>query len=412
MTKKHTELLDRYALLTVRSGLNICAGQQLVISAPIEAIALVRRITHHAYAAGASLVTTLYSDEVTTLARFQAAHDASFDTASGWLFDGMAEAFKGGAARLAITGEDPGLLGGQDAEKVSRVNRARSKAYRPALELITNFAVNWCVISCATPSWAKSVFPNLPENEAIEKLWGAIFACSRANLPDPVQAWVEHSRNLRERTDFLNARRYKALKYQAPGTDLTIGLVDGHVWKGGASLAKNGVVCNPNIPSEEVFTMPHKDRVDGTVRATKPLSYGGTIIDGISVRFENGRIVDSHAEKGAAAFAKMIDTDEGGRRLGEVALVPHSSPISASGIVFNNTLFDENAASHIAVGQSYTETIAGGQAMTPAERAARGANTSFIHEDWMIGSGDIDVDGVLQDDSVEPLMRRGEWVKS
>jgi aminopeptidase len=409
MAKSHDDLLDSYALLTVRSGLNIAPGQQLVVSAPIEAVALVRHITHHAYAAGASLVTTLYADDQTTLARFQAGSDASFDTAANWLFDGMAAAFKAGSARLAITGEDPGLLGGQDPEKVSRANLARSKAYRPALEYISSFAVNWCVISCATASWAKSVFPEVPEAEAIRKLWAAIFACARADVADPVQAWVEHSANLRARTDFLNARRYVALKYRGPGTDLTIGLVDGHVWKGGASLAKNGVICNPNIPSEEVFTMPHKDRVDGIVRATKPLSYGGTFIDGIAVRFEAGRIAESHAEKGAAAFAKMIDTDEGGRRLGEVALVPHSSPISASGIVFNNTLFDENAASHIAVGQSYTETMKDGHAKSPEQLAESGANTSLIHVDWMIGSGEIDVDGVLPDGSVEPLMRKGEW---
>ncbi len=409
MSKNHDDLLDSYALLTVRSGLNITPGQQLLISAPIEAVALVRRITHHAYMAGATLVTTLYADDQTTLARFKSAPDASFDVAASWLFDGMAEAFKAGAARLAITGEDPGLLGGQDPEKVSRANRARSKAYRPALEYISSFAVNWCVISCATGSWAKSVFPGLAEAEAIEKLWTAIFACSRADLADPVQAWIEHSRNLRARTEFLNGRRYTALKYRGPGTDLTIGLVDGHVWKGGASTAKNGVICNPNIPSEEVFTMPHKERVDGTVRSTKPLSYGGTFIDGIKVRFAAGRIVESSAEKGAAAFAKMIETDEGGSRLGEVALVPHSSPISASGIVFNNTLFDENAASHIAVGQSYTDTLKDGLLKTPEELAAAGANKSLIHVDWMIGSGEIDVDGVLQDGRVEPLMRRGEW---
>lgn len=409
MTLNHEKLLDQYAKLTVHSGLAITPGQQLLISAPIEAAALVRRITHHAYAAGATLVTTLYTDDQATLARFQAASDASFDTAAGWLFNGMAEAFKGGAARLAITGEDPGLLGGQDPEKVSRANRARSVAYRPALELITSFAVNWCVISCATSSWARSVFPDLPEPDAIAKLWTAIFKCSRADLPDPVAAWAEHSRNLRARTDFLNGRRYKALQYRAPGTDLRIGLVDGHVWKGGASTAKNGVACNPNIPSEEVFTMPHKDQVDGTVCSTKPLSYGGTFIDGIKVRFENGRIAEASAAKGEAAFAKMIDTDEGGRRLGEVALVPHSSPISASGIVFNNTLFDENAASHIAVGQSYTDTMKDGHSRSPAELLASGANGSLIHVDWMIGSGEMDVDGVLQDGAIEPLMRRGEW---
>ncbi len=410
MTMNHEKLLDQYARLTVRSGLCITPGQQLLISAPIEAVPLVRRITHHAYVAGATLVTTLYADDEATLTRFQAASNASFDTAASWLFNGMAEAFKGGSARLAITGEDPGLLGGQDPEKVSRANRARSKAYRPALELITSFAVNWCVISCATPSWAKSVFPGLPQAEAITKLWTAIFKCSRADLPDPVAAWAEHSRNLRKRTDFLNGRRYKALHYRAPGTDLRIGLVDGHAWKGGASTAKNGVTCNPNIPSEEVFTMPHKDRVEGTVCSTKPLSYGGTFIDGIKVRFENGRIVESSAEKGAAAFAKMIDTDEGGRRLGEVALVPHSSPISASNIVFNNTLFDENAASHIAVGQSYTDTMKDGPGKSAEELLASGANTSLIHVDWMIGSGEMDVDGVTQDGAIEPLMRRGEWV--
>ena len=410
MTMNHEKLLDQYARLTVRSGLCITPGQQLLISAPIEAVPLVRRITHHAYVAGATLVTTLYADDEATLTRFQAASNASFDTAASWLFNGMAEAFKGGSARLAITGEDPGLLGGQDPEKVSRANRARSKAYRPALELITSFAVNWCVISCATPSWAKSVFPGLPQEEAIAKLWAAIFKCSRADLPDPVAAWAEHSRNLRKRTDFLNGRRYKALHYRAPGTDLRIGLVDGHAWKGGASTAKNGVTCNPNIPSEEVFTMPHKDRVEGTVCSTKPLSYGGTFIDGIKVRFENGRIVESSAEKGAAAFAKMIDTDEGGRRLGEVALVPHSSPISASNIVFNNTLFDENAASHIAVGQSYTDTMKDGPGKSAEELLASGANTSLIHVDWMIGSGEMDVDGVAQDGAIEPLMRRGEWV--
>ncbi len=406
----HEKLLDQYARLTVRSGLCITPGQQLLISAPIEAVPLVRRITHHAYVAGATLVTTLYADDQATLTRFKAAPNASFDTAAGWLFNGMAEAFKSGSARLAITGEDPGLLGGQDPEKVSRADRARSMAYRPALELITSFAVNWCVVSCATASWAESVFPGLAEEDAIAKLWAAIFKCSRADLPDPVAAWAEHSHNLRMRTDFLNGRRYKALQYRAPGTDLRIGLVDGHVWKGGASTAKNGVVCNPNIPSEEVFTMPHKDLVDGTVCSTKPLSYGGTIIDGIKVRFENGRIIESSAEKGAAAFAKMIDTDEGGRRLGEVALVPHSSPISASGIVFNNTLFDENAASHIAVGQSYADTMQGGHSQSAEDLFARGANASLIHVDWMIGSGEMDVDGVTHDSTIEPLMRRGEWV--
>lgn len=405
----HEELLDRYAQLVVRSGLNIAPGQELVMTAPVDAIPLVRRITEHAYRAGATLVTTLYGDDAATLARYEHAADESFDKATGWLFDGMASAFRAGSARLAIIGEDPALLSSQNPDKVARANKARSKAYRPALELIAGHAINWCVAAAATPAWARSVFPDLKPDAALDRLWGAIFTCSRADTADPVASWVTHSRNLRQRTDFLNTRRYSALKYRGPGTDLSLGLVDGHVWKGGASVAKNGITCNPNIPTEEVFTMPHKSKVDGIVSATKPLSYQGTFIEGIRVRFEAGRIVEAHTDKGADIFASMISTDEGAAQLGEVALVPHSSPIAKSGIVFNNTLFDENAASHIAVGQSYADTMANGGTMSAEERAAAGANSSLIHVDWMIGSGELDIDGMLSDGKTEPLMRKGEW---
>jgi aminopeptidase len=405
----HDTLLDRYAELTVRSGLNVAAGQQVLITAPLAAVELVRRITEHAYKAGASLVTTLYSDEKTTLARFEHGADASFDVAPAWLFNGMAEAFRGNTARLAIIGEDPALLAGQDVNKVARANRARSTAYKPAIELITGFAVNWCVITCATPAWAKSVFPDLPPEAALAALWHAIFKCTRADLADPVGAWDLHAKVLHARTAFLNDKRYKALAYKAPGTDFTLGLIDDHVWVGGASQAKNGIVCNPNIPSEEVFSMPHRERVDGVVRATKPLSYQGTFIDGIAVTFEKGRIVKSHADKGHDVFKKMIETDEGAARLGEVALVPHSSPISASGLVFNETLFDENAASHIAVGQAYSQNIADAEKLSPDARLKKGMNTSLVHVDWMIGSGEMDIDGILADGKREPLMRKGEW---
>jgi aminopeptidase len=405
----HDRLLDAYAHLTIRSGLNLQKGQQLLITAPLDAVALVRRITEQAYKAGASLVTTMYGDDQTTLARFRHAPDAAFDTAPAWLFNGMAEAFRGGAARLAIAGEDPGLLAGQDPKKLARANKARSIAYRPALELITGFAINWCVIAAATPAWAKSVFPGLPEKEALDRLWQAIFACTRADLPDPVGAWEKHSAELARRTDYLNAKRYAALKYSGPGTDLTLGLADDHVWKGGAGKARNGVVCNANIPTEEVFTCPHKDRVDGTVCSSKPLSYQGSLIDGIKVRFDKGRIVEMTAEKGEDAFRSLISTDEGAARLGEVALVPHSSPISKSGIIFNNTLFDENAASHIAVGQSYSENIRNGGELSAEQKAALGANTSLVHVDWMIGNAHLDIDGLTADGKAEPLMRKGEW---
>ncbi|MFN4142339.1 aminopeptidase [Aestuariivirga sp.] len=403
------QLLDSYAKLAVRSGLNLQRGQQLLISAPLDAVPLVRRITEHAYRAGASLVTTVYADDAATLARYAHAPDEAFDVAPAWLFNGMAEAFRGGAARLAIAGEDPSLLAGQDPKKLARANKARSLAYRPALELITGFAINWCVIAAATPAWARSVFPGLPEAEAVERLWRAIFACTKADLPDPVAAWEAHNAELHRRTEFLNDRRYRALKYMGPGTDLTLGLAEDHYWKGGGGRALNGVFCNANIPTEEVFTAPHKDMVEGTVRSSKPLSYQGSLIDGIRVRFERGRIVEMTAEKGEDAFRSLISTDEGAARLGEVALVPHSSPISKSGIIFNNTLFDENAASHIAVGQSYTENIRDGSKRSREELAALGANSSLVHVDWMIGSAELDVDGILPDGTPEPLMRKGEW---
>lgn len=406
----HEQRLDRLAEIAIKVGLQLKAGQELVITAPVDALPLVRRITEHAYKAGSSLVTTLYSDDETTLQRFRYAPEESFDKASGWLYDGMAAAFRTGAARLAISGEDPSLLSGQDPQKVARANRARSAAYRPALELIVGFDINWNIVSYATPAWAKTVFPDDPAPVALARLWDAIFAASRVDGPDPVAEWQQHNAALNARTTHLNAKRFSALRFQGPGTDLTVGLADDHWWEGGASMAKNGIVCNANIPTEEVFTTPHMLRVDGTVRSTKPLSYQGTLIEDIAVRFEGGRIVDSSARTGADVLAKVLSTDEGARRLGEVALVPHSSPISKSGILFFNTLYDENAASHIALGQAYTKCIRDGASLTPQQLTEKGANTSLIHIDWMIGSDKIDVDGIRADGGSEPLMRGGEWV--
>ena len=285
-----------------------------------------------------------------------------------------------------------------------------SRAYRPAMEQITKFNINWNIIAAATPDWAQLVFPGIPVDQAVEKLWNAIFTACRIDQPDPVAAWKAHDANLHKRADFMNARRFHALQYHGPGTNLKVGLADDHKWLGGGSFAHNGVYCIPNMPTEEIFTTPHKNRTEGTVRSTKPLSHQGTLIKDIEVRFENGRIVEAHASAGESVLQKMIDTDEGGRRLGEVALVPHSSPISASGILFYNTLFDENAACHIALGQAYSTCIENGENMKPEELAARGANESLIHVDWMIGSGEIDIDGLHADGKTEPLMRKGEWV--
>jgi aminopeptidase len=402
--------LDRLAEVAVRVGLGLRAGQEVVMTAPLDSLPLARRITRHAYRAGASLVSTFYSDDDATLARFEEGSPESFDTAPAWLFEGMAKAYGAGAARLAISGENPALLAGQDAEKVSRTNRARSRAYQPALQHIVDFHINWSIVSFASPAWARMVFPDLPESDAVMRLWDAIFAASRVDQADPVAAWEAHNRRLHDRRTFLNERRYAALRFQGPGTDLTVGLAEGHEWAGGSEVARNGVTCNPNIPTEEVFTTPHARRVEGHVRSTKPLSYQGTLIEDIAVRFDGGQIVEATARTGEDVLKRVLETDAGASRLGEVALVPHSSPISQSGILFYNTLYDENAACHIALGQAYNKCIQDFESKSEAALVEAGANRSLIHIDWMIGSGEVDIDGVSHTGEAEPLMRAGEWV--
>lgn len=402
--------LDQLARVAVQVGLGLVPGQELLMTAPLDAVPLARRITEQAYRAGASLVTTLYTDDETTLMRYRYAPDSAFDKAPGWLFDGMRAAYKSGAARLGIAGASPGLLSKEDPAKVGRANQATSKAYRPALELITRHEINWTIVSAATPPWAAAMFPDDAPEVAMQKLWDAIFAITRINGDDPVADWKAHDAHLHRRAEQMNAKRYSALHYRGPGTDFRLGLADDHLWLGGGTTAVNGIYCIPNMPTEEIFTTPHKDRADGTVTASKPLSYQGTMIEGIRVRFEKGRIVEAHATQGLGVLEKLISTDDGARRLGEVALVPHSSPIAASGLVFFNTLFDENAASHIALGQAYTSCLRDGDKLTPEELEARGANDSLIHVDWMIGSNKLDIDGIAASGTAEPVMRGGEWV--
>jgi aminopeptidase len=404
--------LDRLAEVAVRVGLNLQKGQELVLTAATDALPLVRRIVEQAYKAGAKFVTPLISDDEIALARYRSAPDASFDFAPEWFYDGIANAFRSGAARMGITGANPALLSGQDPEKVSRANIAMSKAYKPAMELITRHDINWTIVAAATPAWAELVFPGEPEELAMGKLWDAIFRTSRITGDDPVADWKRHGENLKHRVDLLNAKRYHSLRFFTPdgATDLTVGLADQHLWAGGGTTAGNGVYCQPNIPTEECFTTPHKNRVHGIVSASKPLSHQGTLIENIRCRFENGRIVEVTATKGEDAIRKLIATDDGARRLGEVALVPHNSPIAHSGILFWNTLFDENAASHIALGQAYSTCIINGEKMSEEELAKLGANESIIHVDWMIGGPTMNIDGVSASGAAEPLMRDWDWV--
>jgi aminopeptidase len=404
--------LDRLAEVAVHIGLGLREGQELILTAPTDALPLVRRITEHAYRAGAKLVTTFFGDDANTLARYRYAPDASFDYAPPWYHDAIATAFRSGAARMGITGANPALLAQQDPTKVSRLNVASSKASKPAMELVTRHEINWTIVACATPAWAALVFPDDPAPAALSKLWDAVFFASRITHENPVAEWKEHGANLKRRVDFLNDRRFHALHFRTPdgATDLTVGLADQHLWAGGGTTAGNGVYCQPNIPTEECFTTPHKDRIDGHVAASKPLSHQGTLIENIRCKFENGVIVEATATAGEDALNKLISTDDGARRLGEVALVPHNSPIAQSGILFWNTLFDENAASHIALGQAYSTCLIDGEKMSNEDLANLGANESLIHVDWMIGGATMNVDGLSADGSAEPLMRAGDWV--
>ncbi|MCC5973245.1 MAG: aminopeptidase [Rubellimicrobium sp.] len=402
-------MLDRLAEVAVRVGLNLQPGQDLLLTAPAGALPLVRRVAEAAYRAGAGLVTPFLHDDRITLARYAHAPDESFDRAPGWLYEGMAKAFDANTARMAIVGDDPMLLSGQDPDRVARASKANSQAYTPALSRIAGFDINWSILAWPHPAWARQVFPDLPEAEAIAALAEAIFTASRLTADDPVAEWAAHNARLAERSGWLNGQRFAALHFKGPGTDLTVGLADGHEWMGGASQAKNGVVCNPNIPTEEVFTTPHAARVEGVVAATKPLSYQGSLIEDIAVRFDAGRIVEARASRGEDVLRRVLASDEGASRLGEVALVPHGSPISQTGLLFYNTLFDENAASHIALGQCYSKCFLGGADLTPDEIAARGGNRSVIHIDWMIGSDKVDVDGITEAGARVPVMRAGDW---
>jgi aminopeptidase len=409
--------LRTYAELAVKVALNVQPGQRVMIIGPLanggvslDAAPLARQIAAAAYRAGSPLVETLYGDEVQQSVRFKNAPRDSFGNFSAWLPNALSEHVRAGHAVLSITANDPDLLRDEPPDLVSALLQATAREMRPFREQISRNDTNWAVVAAASPGWAEKIFPGLSPADAVSKLWDAIGRLCRLDTADPLAAWETHLSGLAARSDFLNEKRYSALKYTGPGTNLMLGLPEGHIWMSGRSTTRSGILFTANLPTEEVFTIAHKDRVDGVVRATKPLSYGSTLIDGFSVTFERGRIVNMTADKNADTLQRLLDTDEGARRLGEVALVPHSSPISQSGLLYYNTLFDENAASHVALGNAYKFTLKDGNEMSDAEFEQAGGNRSGVHVDFMIGSGELDVDGVLGNGTAEPLMRRGEWV--
>jgi aminopeptidase len=409
MTTDFDQTLQRYADLAVRVGLNLRAGQRLLIRAPLPTAPLAHKIAASAYQAGARHVDAHWTDEDIDLARFRYAPRDSFGEFPNWRGSGLYEYVERGDAILSIAADNPDLLKDQDPELVATAQKARASALRPALEALSRNAANWLVISAPTPDWAAKVFANEPAGQRVDLLWQAIFNVCRLGQADPVAAWSEHISQLLARADYCNRKQFAALKYTGPGTELTIGLPRGHLWVSGRMTAENGIAFTPNMPTEEIFTLPHHAMTHGVVTSTRPLNHQGMLIDDFRLTFSEGRVVEAHAGIGQENLRKLLNSDEGARRLGEVALVPESSPVAQSGLLFYNTLFDENAASHVALGRAYRFNLRGGEAMSAEEFAQAGGNTSVIHVDFMIGSSQLDIDGVRDDRTTEPVMRAGEW---
>lgn len=412
---EHQALLQKYAEAIVRVGLNLREGQRLFITnwtnrgIPPAGRALVHEVTKAAYTAGARYVEAIWGDEEMHRIRLQKAPEDSFDEFPKFQVSAAMEMIENGDALLSIYANDPDVYNGLDSERIGSMQKHFLEYYSPVGAKVTRNAVNWCVVASAAPAWASKIFPDIESDKAMEKLWQAIFETTRATETDPVAAWMEHIQNLSKRGKYMQAKKYSALHYKAPGTDLTLGLPQGHRWISARMPAENGVDFTANMPTEEIFTLADRHRADGTVAATFPLSYGGSLIEDFSVTFENGQITKVNAKKNEAVLQNLINTDDGSKRLGEIALVPASSPISKRGHLFYNTLFDENASCHIAIGRAYRFTLTGGEELNDEEFIAAGGNVSLNHVDFMIGSPQMDIDGIKEDGTREPILRQGEW---
>jgi aminopeptidase len=404
-----TENLIKYAEITVKIGLNIQKGQTLLINAPIVSVDFVREVTKVAYDAGAKDVYVDWSDEELTKIRLEKSPEESLKEYPTWKANGYEEMAKEGSAYLAISASNPDLLKGIDPDRIATVRKAQAEHMKSFRKMTQASQISWCVVSVPTKEWAKKVFPHLPEEKQIPALWESIFTCTRASEEDPVKAWEEHKENLSLKVRTLNEKRYKKLHYRAPGTNLTIELPEKHIWVGGGETNANGIRFTPNMPTEEVFTTPSRNGVNGTVSSTKPLIIGGNVIDEFSLTFESGRIIEFSAKEGYETLKRLIETDDGAHYLGEVALVPHNSPISNSNVLFYNTLFDENASNHLAIGNAYPICLEGGAKMSAEELEQNESNSSLVHVDFMIGSAEMDIDAETSDGTVEPLFRKGNW---
>jgi aminopeptidase len=410
--------LDKYAEVIVKVGLNLQPGQRLLIGipfydilgTPIELAPLVRLVVTHAYKAGARLVDVMWNDEQMELIRYQHAPRDSFEEFPNWRTDGALDFAKSGDALLIFASGIPELLREQDSELVATFFRTTLKHMKPTIDLRVKNAMNFAIAAGPVTGWSEKVFPDIPAEGRNAMAWDMIFNICRVKEPDPILAWKDHITQLAARCEYMNNKQFSAMKLTAPGTDLSIGLPKRHIWGSARMACENGIEYTANIPTEEIFTMPHKDKTEGFVTTTKPRSIGGGLIEDIVFTFSEGKLIKATAKKGEERLHKLLETDEGILRLGEVALVPHSSPISQTGRLFYSILIDENAANHIALGRAYRSCVEGGVSMSETEFAEVGGNSSLDHIDFMIGSGEMDVAGLWEDGSSESIMKSGEWI--
>lgn len=403
------QLLEKYAELVLVKGVNVQQDQAVVVSAPIEGATFTRILAKKAYELGAKNVHINWGDDELTKLKYLHASDEVMENYPDWQVQMMESFAEDNAAFVSIHATDPDLLQDVASDRVAAASKAAGAALKTFREYTMNDRVTWTVISIPTEAWAKKIFPQKSSAEAIQALWDEILKMVRADVEDPIRAWDRHNDVLKKAYELLNDKQYTSLILTAPGTDLKVGLPENHIWQGGAAASEKGITFNPNLPTEEVFTAPHKYEVNGTVSSTKPLNYGGNLIDDFKLTFKDGKVIDYEAKQGKEVFDHLLSTDEGANRLGEIALVPDESPVSQAGLIFYNTLFDENASCHIALGKAYPTNVEGGAEMDEASLDKHGINDSMIHVDFMIGSNEMDIDGVLVNGTKEPVFRKGTW---
>jgi aminopeptidase len=417
MSSEFEKKLEKYAEVILKVGLNLQPKQRLLIGGPsvfqdgisFDNAPLLRMITKKAYQMGATLVDVIWADEQSRPIRFQYGSKKSLRLYSKWRIDAKLDIAQAGDAHLEIMSPKPDLLDEVDRSVILKFQLFLIKHTKPLSKFTSQFSFNWLIIATPNQSWADKLLPHIHPEERVQKLWDIIFDICYINEEDPIGMWQKHDENLKMRSNYLNKKQFQSLRFTSPDTNLTVGLPKNHIWEGGSIKSQNGVIFQPNIPTEEIFTTPNKDQVEGVVKITKPVLIEGQIIEDCVFKFTEGRIVEVNARIGNDTINSIINIDEGARRLGEIALVPHSSPISQKDTLFYNLLIDENAANHMALGRGFKSSFNNGTMLTDEEFKSAGGNMSTIHLDLMIGSGEMNVDGILDEGTSEPVMRKGEW---